>query len=41
MMELGRLYRRTKQFEDAKTMFRRVLAIKPSHKEAMREISKF
>ena len=40
MMELGKLYRRTKRFEDAKTMFRRVLAIKPNHKEAMREISK-
>jgi len=40
VMELGKLYRRTKRFDDAKTMFRRVLAIKPNHKEAMREISK-
>lgn len=40
MMELGKLYRRKNRFEDAKTMFGRVLAIKPNHRDAMREISK-
>jgi len=40
MMELGKLYRRTKRFDEAKRMFERVLTIKPNHKEAKREIAK-
>lgn len=40
MMELGKLYRRCKRFDEAKRMFKQVLKIKPDHKGAKRELER-
>jgi len=40
IVELGKLYRRTKRTEDAKKMFIKALKIKPDHKEAKRELER-
>jgi len=41
MMELGKLYRRTKHLDESKRTFKKILKINPNHKGAKNELAKF